>query len=222
MRHHSKVYAWEPVFMPLAPEHLWSYSFNIFTRPLVEIQSTKQRTISDTKLVWLGRRVFTMEFRSAKINRFNGCYKTLILIFFGLKTKHYIPVSFHCSLLLRAYLTVPPVSGSRWRWSRTFWMIRCVTSARAHAVEASSPHSSVPTSRACSTTVSTAGPASTHAPAASSTNRWWRREETDHATSPSAGADGGVICPPASLLHSHHLLQTTNHHHHHHHNYNRR
>lgn len=69
------------------------------------------------------------------------------------------------------------------------WMIRCVTSARARAAGGSLPHSSVPTSPVCSTTVNTAGPASTPEPAASSTNRWWRREATALGTSRSAGAE---------------------------------
>lgn len=81
------------------------------------------------------------------------------------------------------------LSGSRWKWNHTCWMIRCVTSARAHAAVGSSPRSSVPTSPVCSTTVNTAGPASTPEPAESSTNRWWRRVATALGTSRSAGAE---------------------------------
>lgn len=159
--------------------------------------------------------------------RMTGKRHVEISFFFGLKQHLWAQIPHITYLFLFNLLSAASCKSHvtsrvcRWRWSRTCWTIRCVTSARERAVEASSPRSSVPTSRACSTTVSTAGPASTRAPAASSTNRWWRREETDHAMSPSAGADGGVTSLPhffTPII----PLQPTNYHHHHHHNYNRR
>lgn len=93
--------------------------------------------------------------------------------------------------LRRICWALSPVSPlrSRWKWNRTCWMTRCVTSARARAAVGSLPPSSVPMSPVYSTTVNTAGPASTPEPAASSTNRWWRREATALGTSRSAGAE---------------------------------
>lgn len=93
--------------------------------------------------------------------------------------------------LRRPCWALSPVSPlrSRWKWNRTCWMTRCVTSARARAAVGSLPPSSVPMSPVYSTTVNTAGPASTPEPAASSTNRWWRREATALGTSRSAGAE---------------------------------
>lgn len=79
--------------------------------------------------------------------------------------------------------------GSRWKWSHMCWMIRCVMSARAHAVVGSSPRSSVPTSPVCSITANTAGRAYIPVPGGSSTNRWWRREATVLVMSHSAGAE---------------------------------
>lgn len=98
----------------------------------------------------------------------------------------YLEWLFFCFFFLLAH---------RWRSSPTSWTTRCVTSARGRGAEASSHLSSVPTSHACSTTASIAGPASTRVPAASSTSPWSRKEATGPATCPSAGADGwgGVI-----------------------------
>lgn len=102
------------------------------------------------------------------------------------------PRSCGCTARLRKPCwALSPVSPlrSRWKWNRTCWMTRCVTSVRARAAVGSLPHSSVPTSPVCSITVNTAGPASTPEPAESSTNRWWRREATALGMSPSAGAE---------------------------------
>lgn len=76
----------------------------------------------------------------------------------------------------------------RWRLNRTYWMTRCVTSARGHAVVASLPHSSVPMSPVCSTTVSIAGPPYTLGPVVSSTSHWLRKAQIAQELCRSVGA----------------------------------
>lgn len=69
-----------------------------------------------------------------------------------------------------------------------FQTTRCVMNARVHAVEGSSPPSSVPTSPACNTTVSTAGRPSTPGQDVNSTSRQSKREPIAPALYHSGGA----------------------------------
>ena len=72
-----------------------------------------------------------------------------------------------------------------------FLMISCVTSARVCGAAASLHRSSVPVSRACSITASSAGCRFTRGPAASTTNRLSRREPIDRGHFHSGGAEAG-------------------------------